>query len=594
MFTFRRTKFLLLTLYFLTIFSGANWMWVTIEGDHRAMHRQHLDRFAEFISSKLDKYAHLPQLLAKSSEVLAALKAPNNTAQLDVTNRFLERVNDTIKGAGVYILNKNGNTIASSNWNLSHSFIGHNYTWRPYFSEAILGQPSQYFALGSSSKRRGYYFSHPIYFAGDIVGVIVVKMHLSAIEESWKDKVNTFVATDKHNVIFMSSNEKWLFKSLITLSASERQNILNSRQYLDSPIRSLDLSGDLSVNESELKKIKQPTLNNDYIVSSQVLDKHQLTLRVLTKKIHLLFPTLSFVIVVTLVFVIAFLCLQLISQRHFKKRQFEQIQSEAKQKLEFLVMERTAKLQAEITERNRTESRLKQTQDELIQAGKLAVIGQISASISHELNNPLTAIRSFSDNAVRFLEREKYQCVNDNLIRISELTKRMAAISNQLRSFAKKSDSRELHLVDVKPLILSARELLIPQLRNHHVELHCDIQSSLPKVELNPIQFEQVLINLVTNAIQAIESQEKRQIIISTHTDNEVLSIYVDDNGPGLKENNSQELFEPFFTTKDNGLGLGLSISRQIIQSMGGTLKAASSLLGGAQFIVNIPIKKTT
>ena len=237
---------------------------------------------------------------------------------------------------------------------------------------------------------------------------------------------------------------------------------------------------------------------------------------------------------VSLVFVIAFLCLQLISQRHFKKRQFEQIQSEAKQKLEFLVMERTAKLQAEITERNRTESRLKQTQDELIQAGKLAVIGQISASISHELNNPLTAIRSFSDNAVRFLEREKYQCVNDNLIRISELTKRMAAISNQLRSFAKKSDSRELHLVDVKPLILSARELLTPQLRNHHVELHCDIQSSLPKVELNPIQFEQVLINLVTNAIQAIESQEKRQIIISTHTDNEVLSIYVDDNGPGL------------------------------------------------------------
>ncbi len=297
---------------------------------------------------------------------------------------------------------------------------------------------------------------------------------------------------------------------------------------------------------------------------------------------------------VTLVFVIAFLCLQLISQRHFKKRQFEQIQSEAKQKLEFLVMERTAKLQAEITERNRTESRLKQTQDELIQAGKLAVIGQISASISHELNNPLTAIRSFSDNAVRFLEREKYQCVNDNLIRISELTKRMAAISNQLRSFAKKSDSRELHLVDVKPLILSARELLIPQLRNHQIELHCDIQSSLPKVELNPIQFEQVLINLVTNAIQAIESQEKRQIIISTHTDNEALSIYVDDNGPGLKENNSQALFEPFFTTKDNGLGLGLSISRQIIQSMGGTLKAASSLLGGAQFIVNIPIKKTT
>jgi len=589
MLTFQRSKFYLCILYVAVITLGASWVWNASEEEQFDTHKEQLERFAEFISSKLDKYAHLPQLIAKDTELISALQNPNNSAQIELTNRYLEQVNNTIQSTDAYLLDEFGNTIASSNWNLQRSFVGRNYAWRPYFSNAIQGQPSQYFALGSSSKQRGYYFSYPVTYAAEIIGVIVIKMDLTAIESNWQNRTNTFVATDNYNVIFMSSNEEWLFKSLTTLSEAQRQTILNSRQYLDSPIRSFGFAGDLSIPRSELTNPLSSGFENSYLVSSRPLKKHDLTLRVLTPKVTLLWSTLSFSLITTLLFVIAYLSLQLTFQRNLKKRQFEQLQSEAKQKLEFLVMERTSELQAEVAERTKTEHALRQTQDELIQAAKLAVLGQMSASISHELNNPLAAIRSFADNGRRFLEKSKYDRVDDNLTRISALTDRMAKISSQLRSFAKKSDSDEITRADAAPIILAAKELLAPQFKANQVELNLDIQSSLPAIEINPIQLEQVLINLLTNAIQAIEGQQSKQINLSVQHDNGKVEVMVDDNGPGIPFDSQTQLFEPFYTTKKNGLGLGLSISHQITQAMGGELSVAASPLGGARFILTIP-----
>lgn len=591
MLTYRRGKFYLLVLYVFAVVGGSSWIWNSSENSLIATHKEQLERFAEFISSKLDKYAHLPQLIAKDSELISALQAPNNSAQIELTNRYLQHINQTIQSTDAYLLDEFGNTIASSNWDLERSFIGRNYAWRPYFSNAILGKPSQYFALGSSSKQRGYYFSYPVTYAAEIIGVIVIKMDLTAIEANWQNKNNIFVATDSNNVIFMSSNEEWLFKSLTTLSESARQSILNSRQYLDTPIRSFGLVGDLSKEHSELKNPSISGFENDYLVTSRSLEKHNLTLRVLTAKVKLLWSTLSYSLVISLLFVIAYLSFALAHQRQLKKRQFEQLQSEAKQKLEFLVMERTSELQAEISERSKTEQVLRQTQNELIQAAKLAVLGQMSASISHELNNPLAAIRSFADNGRRFLQRQSYDRVDDNLSRISALTDRMAKISNQLRSFARKSDSNEVSRLDVKPLILSAKDLLAPQCKAKQVELNLVLDETLPTVEINPIQFEQVLINLVTNAIQALEQQQDRSITISAAVSNSALSIFVDDNGPGIAYSEQHQLFEPFYTTKKNGLGLGLSISQQITQAMGGKLEVADSPLGGARFVICLPVK---
>ncbi|MGU3843313.1 sensor histidine kinase, partial [Vibrio diabolicus] len=182
-----------------------------------------------------------------------------------------------------------------------------------------------------------------------------------------------------------------------------------------------------------------------------------------------------------------FLIGQLIYHRQQRHLQLERIQQEANQKLEYQVMARTAELQAEIAQRIETEQTLRLTQDELDQAAKLAVLGQMSASISHELNNPLAAIRSFAENGKLFLQKEKYERVEDNLTRISALTDRMANISQQLRSFAKKTSGNELAQSRLFPVIASVKELMKPALKSARVTLETQVPEHDVEVQINII-----------------------------------------------------------------------------------------------------------
>ncbi|MEZ8823331.1 ATP-binding protein [Vibrio amylolyticus] len=556
-------------------------------------HNAQLERFSEYITSKLDKYNHIPQLLSKDKELQDALLAPSNSAQIEVTNRYLEQVNKVIQAADTYLLDKDGTTIAASNWNISRSFVGRNFAWRPYFINAIQGSTSQYFALGSTSGLRGYYYSYPISHAGEIIGVTVVKMDLSLIEESWRGKDNFFIVTDKDNVVFMSNQPDWLFKSLTTLSDAQRSRIKNSRQYLDTNIRSLGFSGLLSAHQGKLTNPHKSDLLGSYLYSSNALSKLPLTIRVLTSQRAIVWSVLGFIIILALVFSVIYLATLLIHNRRLKHRQLEQLQNEAKQKLEFQVMSRTAELHAEIAERVRTETTLRHTQEELIQAAKLAVLGEMSASISHELNNPLAAIRSFADNGKRFLSKQKLDRVDDNLTRISLLTERMAKISDQLRSYARKTELDDQSLLPVEPVLSAAVELMSPQLKANMIKFSRSTQPNLPEVSINRIQLEQVLVNLLTNAIQALDGQAIKSISMNASFDASSVTITIDDDGPGIDAQTADQLFAPFFTTKKNGLGLGLSISQQIIEAMNGKLSYLPSHLGGACFSIKIPRSQT-
>ncbi|ENM5826017.1 sensor histidine kinase [Vibrio metoecus] len=552
-------------------------------------HQSQLDRFSNHIVATLDKYAHIPHLISKDKELVDALLSPQNSAQIDITNRYLEQVNEVIQAADTYLIDRFGNTIASSNWNLDRSFIGRNFAWRPYFYLSISGEKSQYFALGSTSGQRGYYYAYPVIYAAETLGVIVVKMDLSAIEEGWQSKNSYFVATDENQVVFMSSQPAWLFHSVSDLSTSQLKTIRASQQYLDSPIPSLGWRGDLYAEQSEWRKPEKHWLQDDYIVSSRTLPQHALTIRVLSPKIELFWSAFGLLIILCMLFAIVYLGFQLWYHRQLRQRQIEQLQQETKQKLEFEVMERTAKLHAEIAERIKTEQALRQTQDELIQAAKLAVLGQMSASISHELNNPLAAIRSFADNGRRFLATNRPERAEENLTRISALTERMAKISEQLKSFARKSTSNEQQEVQLYPLILSAKELMTAQFKTQITQLElCEVDTPV-WVRVNPIQLEQVLINLLTNALQALEGQAERIVQIRLQISKQQIQLYVDDNGPGIGLETLPHLFEPFHTTKKNGLGLGLSISQQILHSMQGELSVATSPLGGASFTITLP-----
>jgi two-component system C4-dicarboxylate transport sensor histidine kinase DctB len=393
----------------------------------------------------------------------------------------------------------------------------------------------------------------------------------------------------------MSSRADWLFKSLKPLSESQKAQVWASKQYLDTEIVSLDLVGNLEEQHTEAKQ-GYPYNKGTLVISSMPLPQLGLTIRVISPRHSVLWTTMSYLLVLTLSFTILFLIGQLIYHRQQRHIQLERVQQEANQKLEFQVMARTAELQAEIAQRAETEQVLRLTQDELIQAAKLAVLGQMSASISHELNNPLAAIRSFAENGKLFLQKEKFDRVEDNLARISALTDRMANISQQLRSFAKKTSGNELIRVHLLPVVASVKELMKPAFKSARVTLETNLIEQDVEVQINPIQLEQVLVNLLTNALEALKEKEDKQVVLSVEQDEEsrLVWIHVDDNGAGLGEFTLSELCEPFLTTKQNGLGLGLSISQQILASMNGKLSAQNREQGGARFSLCLPMTSTS
>ncbi|USD64478.1 ATP-binding protein [Vibrio sp. SCSIO 43136] len=586
----KKVTSMVLALYLLTLLFTGFFSWGTSYQSLVNQAQGDAKQLKSYLVSQLDKFAHLPRLLAKDRAIINALLSPENTAQIDITNRYLAEVNQILEASDIYLLDHTGFTLAASNWALEKSFIGRNYSFRPYFKEAIRGNAGEYFALGSASGQRGYYYSYPIEYGANRLGVVVVKKNLANIEQSWVNKTSEFVVTDSDNVIFMSSQPAWLFHSLLDLSQSRLEQISQGQRYLGKEIESLGFHGDINQNVGMIQPADSSLNRQAYITVSEPMEITQLTVRVLSPKREHLLDVAASLAIVTLVFTVFYLALLVYSQQKYKQRQIEKIQNEAKQKLEFLVMERTAELHTEIKVRTDTERALRQTQAELIQAAKLAVLGQMSAGISHELNNPLAAIRSYADNARKFLQKDKLESADSNLERISSLTERMAKISQQLKAFAKKTSSEELVDTQIYPLAIAAKELMKSQYKSHAVSLELTCEQTDLHTQINPIQLEQVLVNLLTNAMHALEGRESKQVLVNIYQAEEQIVIEISDNGPGISQDHLAHLFEPFFTTKTNGLGLGLSISQQIIEAMMGSLTADNKIEGGACFAIRLPM----
>ena len=590
----RRVTLLWLFLYCLTLLVSIHWLWQYSYQQLQITNQQQLDRFSRHIDSQLDHFSFIPQLLSRQGIIINALMASDNSAQLDLTNRHLNTINTIVGASDTYLLNKDGTTIAASNWNKKSTFIGNNFAFRPYYQDAIQGSPGRYFALGSTSGKRGYYFSYPVNYAAETIGVVVIKMNLSLIEKDWAGKEQSFLVTDLNNVVFISSEIKWLYHSLSPLSEQQKNDLRETRRYLERKIDYVPISGNLNTN-ADLLKLDNKKLDNKkwlptyYLSLIKAFDDEQWNVRVLAPITPILLDILLLFLLITLLYMLLYLTLILIKQKQTRHQEQVLAEIKSKQKLEFTVMQRTSALQAEVEERHKAEAALRSTQKELIQSAKLAVLGQLSASISHELNNPLSAIRTYAENAVLFLERDKLDQVNNNLSRITHLTERMAKISSQLKSFARKSNG-ELKIIALQPVILAAHELLKPQLKANRTELTMHLPKHSIKVKAEPIQLEQIVVNLLSNALQSMQYSDHKLIEIELIVESDIAKIKVLDQGTGIDEAHLPHLFEPFFTTKETGLGLGLSISQQIINNMQGTLTAKNRVSSGAEFCISLPV----
>jgi len=549
------------------------------------------------LDGHLKRYEALPALTADDEIIEVLIEDPGNETLRSAANRYLKSVNALLKSSDIYIMTMDGTTIAASNYDSSVSFVGENFSYRPYFQEAARGERSRFFAVGTTSAKRGYYFSSPIVMDGKILGVIVFKVDLDTIEASWAGGDDRIFVSDPEGIIFMTGSDEWRFAAILALTPDRIARTETSRRYADVKLHQLPLAyGSFAGHETML--IRNANAEREYLYVSQAMPEAGWTVNVLMDTASVRWQAQTMMAAVFLALCLAGLVSAIVLQRRARLAERMQLQAEAQNELERRVDERTAalarvnsRIEKEIAERRLTERRLRKTQADLVQAGKLAGLGQMSAALSHELNQPLAAAKTYAETTGLLIARGRVEDASDNLKRISALIDRMASISRHLRNFARKPNEK-LGAVSVEEVIRDTIEIVSARLKAADAELRITVDPGLPRVMAGAVRLQQVLVNIVTNAADAIEGLEDRRIDVSASGAAEKVMIIVRDRGPGVPAAIRERIFDPFFTTKGvgKGLGLGLSISYNIVKDFGGSLSVTDHSEGGAVFAIELDV----
>ncbi|MBB4143751.1 sensor histidine kinase [Rhizobium rhizoryzae] len=541
-----------------------------------------------FLKAVLERPRALPLILARDRDVTDTLTAPTQE-HLDALNRKLQDLVEGTNASVIYVIDRRGVAIASSNWREPSSFVGVDYSFRQYFSRAMAEGKAEHFALGSISLRPGLYISQRVGPPDNPIGVVVAKAEFDQLERDWRDAQRPTYVTDAHGVVLITSIESWRFMVEAPLSPPVQAEIRSSLQFGDAPLlplpitRERQLSGDAATIDALLPgasvagfvEMSLPVPSTPwslrYLLPVQPqLDNGVGQAQVLSMAI--LLPLLGLAALV--------IWRRQTSLRHIAAEQAARIE------LERRVLERTTdlsrardRLEAEIADHRATENRLQGVQEELVQANRLAILGQVAAGVAHEINQPVATIRAYADNAITYLDRQREDAARDNLTEIAGLTERIGSITEDLKALARRGRSAA-EPVDMREAIAGALVLLKSRFsgRLDRVEIWAEEQD-LYAIG-NRLRLEQVLINLIQNALEAVEPVADGTVVVSAGRDADRIHIRIEDNGGGIAPAIQEQLFSPFNSSKEKGLGLGLVIAKDIVTDYGGKLSVETSSQG--------------
>lgn len=560
-----------------------------------------LDMVAAGLESDLARFEYLPSLLEMSPAVLALLDAPRDAALRDEVNRYLQGINATAGASNLYVLDTSGLGLAASDWKEAGTPVGADLSFRPYVKEALARGRGRFYGVGITSKRAGYYLSYALNQDGRPRGVAAVKVDLEEAERAWKNLPGEVLLVDQRGVVMLATRQEWKFRPLAPLSANALAEIAVARPYGDAALQPVDW------REPQGEGGHPALLSADgveYLSSMRTLPRTGWRLIALDEAAPARAAARGVAITAALAMAVLLLLATVLWQRQRAIRHRlasrDALQA-AHDNLEAKVVERTAEMRSavsmlaeEVEIRKAIEANLRATQSELVHAGKMAALGQMSAGMVHELNQPLGALRTLSDNACVLLEHDRLGEVRGNLERIAHLVDRLGRLTQQLKVFAHKA-APPTEAVRLQRVIASAQFLVSQRLREGGVEMCVQVQDPGLAALAEEARLEQVLVNLLGNAIDAMEHASERRLQVHaglSPTAAGCCVIRVTDTGPGIRADILARLFEPFVTSKPAGagLGLGLMISAHIVRELGGSLRACNLEGSGASFTVELKL----
>lgn len=550
---------------------------------------ERLKLIAATLSTRIERFRYLPEVIARSRETEELFGSGVQADKRAEANRLLARIAGASGALALFVTDAGGLTIAASNYDQPGSFVGQNYSYRPYFHNALASGFGSYYAVGATTAQPGYFLAVPIRFGGAPVGVAIVKIDLLPVEAQWRDASELVAMSDRQGIVFLSSRSDWRYMATRAVDAITLGRLRDERRYGEAVIsdvkfRTASLAGHEVVSfgrgttRDERLRVTMPFGQEGWKLNYfAALDDIRNQADIVAA---------ASVMAAMLVAAGAIIALQIRRGRAVARRTLGELERRVAERTVAL---RTAneRLELEIIERQQAEKQLDVTRSNLSRAEKLALMGEAFAGMAHEVNQPLAALATYVASTRLLVRRKSYEAIEGNVDMMAEVIGRVSSLTDQLKRLARREEDSFAEL-DLGAQVEKTLKLLKFRFADLDITLSCRMEGALP-VYGNAMQLDQVILNLLNNAIDAVREREGRRISVLGRRAQGRCLVTIDDSGPGVDASMGEHMFEPFYTTKGpgEGLGLGLATAHRIVTDHHGSLSFGRSPLGGASFTLS-------